>query len=156
MPAWDCYWVSEGVAAARFSARFEGDAADQVLPARDLDAPGRSYERWLAEAHRLLGTAAGGDSDIHAYDTCCELVHQWRTFLFTDPGLPADLHPGGWPSESAAAFFTAAAEQLRPAAARFVDACLARRPSWRSGRVPERRPGGSNRADGRRPFRWPA
>ena len=51
-------------------------------------------------------------------------MHQWRTFLFSDPGLPRELLPQAWPGDRAARLF-AAAERLRPAADRFVGLCLA-------------------------------
>ena len=55
-----------------------------------------------------------------------ELVHEWRKFLFVDPGLPAELLPPGWPGIVAAAeLFHAEADRLMPAAARFVDQTLA-------------------------------
>jgi phenylacetic acid degradation operon negative regulatory protein len=52
------------------------------------------------------------------------LVHEWRKFLFTDPGLPAALLPAPWPGRDAAGFFRAESARLLPAAARFVDNCL--------------------------------
>jgi phenylacetic acid degradation operon negative regulatory protein len=62
---------------------------------------------------------------VEAYATRCVLVHEWRKFLFTDPGLPTELLPALWPGARAAEFFSTEAERLRPAATRFVDACLA-------------------------------
>jgi len=52
-------------------------------------------------------------------------VHEWRKFLFADPGLPRVLLPGDWAGTRAAAFFTDEAERLRPPAIRFLDRCLA-------------------------------
>ena len=54
-----------------------------------------------------------------------QLVHEWRKFLFRDPGLPDELLPAAWPGREAAAHFTAEAERLKPGADRFVDRCLA-------------------------------
>jgi phenylacetic acid degradation operon negative regulatory protein len=51
-------------------------------------------------------------------------VHEWRKFLFTDPGLPAALLPVQWPGRQAAALFEAESARLLPAAAAFVDSCL--------------------------------
>lgn len=53
------------------------------------------------------------------------LVHGWRNFLFRDPGLPAELLPPGWPGDKARAYFEQEAARLLPAAAAFVDRCLA-------------------------------
>ena len=52
------------------------------------------------------------------------LVHQWRKFLFSDPGLPAALLPPAWPGHDAARLFRAESARLWPAASRFVDGCL--------------------------------
>ena len=72
-----------------------------------------------------VGADAGRPgSDVEAYATRSLLVHEWRKFLFSDPGLPAELLPADWPGERAAAYFTAEAERLRPPAAAYVDACL--------------------------------
>jgi phenylacetic acid degradation operon negative regulatory protein len=51
-------------------------------------------------------------------------VHDWRKFLFVDPGLPAALLPPDWPGTKAAAWFDQEADRLLPAARRFVDGCL--------------------------------
>jgi phenylacetic acid degradation operon negative regulatory protein len=51
-------------------------------------------------------------------------VHEWRKFLFLDPGLPRQLLPGDWPGDRAAEFFDVESERLSPAAARFVDRSL--------------------------------
>jgi len=51
-------------------------------------------------------------------------VHEWRKFLFPDPGLPAALLPAQWPGRQAAALFEAESARLLPAAAAFVDSCL--------------------------------
>jgi PaaX-like protein C-terminal domain len=52
------------------------------------------------------------------------LVHEWRKFLFSDPGLPAPLLPAQWPGHEAADLFHAESARLLPAASRFVDCCL--------------------------------
>jgi phenylacetic acid degradation operon negative regulatory protein len=51
-------------------------------------------------------------------------VHEWRKFLFLDPGLPRPLLPKDWPGDEAADFFDAESGRLAPAAARFVESCL--------------------------------
>lgn len=132
-PEVDALLRAEAVRAERFTATYDGDAAGLVSRAWDLDALGRAYERWLGEASALVaGSPASADSadsvdtaDEAAYATRCELVHEWRKFLFTDPGLPTSLLPAGWAGARASTFFAAEAERLRPAAARFVDSCLA-------------------------------
>ena len=118
--------ASEGASAERFRSGYDGDSAALVLRAWDLAALGSAYERWLDDAALLVRrTRNGAVSDVESYATRCVLVHEWRKFLFTDPGLPEDLLPAGWPGERATAFFAAEAERLRPASDRYVDTCLA-------------------------------
>jgi phenylacetic acid degradation operon negative regulatory protein len=52
------------------------------------------------------------------------LVHEWRKFLFRDPGLPAELLPARWTGRQAAEVFDTESARLLPAASRFVDSCL--------------------------------
>ncbi|WP_018655608.1 PaaX family transcriptional regulator C-terminal domain-containing protein [Actinomadura flavalba] len=63
-------------------------------------------------------------TDEQAFATRTRLVHEWRKFLFEDPGLPAELLPEGWPGSAAARRFDAEAARLLPGTARFVDRCL--------------------------------
>lgn len=124
--------AGEDVHAERFMSTYDGDAAAMVSRAWDLDALARSYERWLDEARKIVDRAprpASAKADLAAFATRSTLVHEWRKFLFTDPGLPADLLPGDWSGHRAAKYFNAEAERLRPAALRYVDACLAPDPS---------------------------
>jgi phenylacetic acid degradation operon negative regulatory protein len=128
-PGLDELLAGENVRAERFTARYDGDASGLVSRAWDVDALGRSYERWLGAARTIVQRASelvpGPGSDLESFATRSLLVHEWRKFLFTDPGLPAVLLPPSWPGGRAATFFTAEAERLRPAAARYVEACLA-------------------------------
>jgi phenylacetic acid degradation operon negative regulatory protein len=52
-------------------------------------------------------------------------LHEWRKFLFRDPGLPRILLPSDWPGDKAAAFFDSESRRLLPGAVTFVDSCLA-------------------------------
>ncbi len=52
------------------------------------------------------------------------LVHEWRKFLFTDPGLPDELLPAGWPGRAAAELFASEAQRLKPASDRYLARCL--------------------------------
>lgn len=56
-----------------------------------------------------------------AFTTRIELVHDWRSFLFLDPGLPAALLPGDWLGEQAAEVFRDLYEAVDVAAWRFYD-----------------------------------
>jgi phenylacetic acid degradation operon negative regulatory protein len=104
----------------------DGDGLDGdglVGRAWDLDALAQAYVDWLGTARTIVGDQDPPD-DRSAFATRSELVHEWRKFLFSDPGLPRELLPADWPGDRAAEFFTASAERMRPAADRFVDSCL--------------------------------
>jgi phenylacetic acid degradation operon negative regulatory protein len=114
------------VPAERFAARHAagtGGAAELVRRAWDLPALAAGYERFLAE-HRPMLRGLDGENDEHRYAARFRLVHAWRRFLFTDPQLPGALLPADWPGRAAAEFFDHHATRLRPAADRYVDACL--------------------------------
>jgi phenylacetic acid degradation operon negative regulatory protein len=64
------------------------------------------------------------DEDERSFVVRSNLVHEWRKFLFTDPGLPVELLPPDWPGHAAAKFFAEEAARLLPGASRFVDRCL--------------------------------
>jgi phenylacetic acid degradation operon negative regulatory protein len=132
---------------------FASPEAGQLLDAEDAgfarfrahdDAPGlRAREAWdlvgLAQAYvdwrrfaqellddpasQLVGLAHASE-DEQSFAVRFVLVHEWRKFLFTDPGLPAELLPPDWVGHEAATFFAEEAARLLPAASRFVDACL--------------------------------
>ena len=142
-PLSDSTWISP----------FPSPEADQLLDAEDAgfarfrahdDSPGvrareawdlvglaKAYVEWRQFAENLLDDPAsqlGGLShaseDEQAFAVRSVLVHEWRKFLFTDPGLPPQLLPRDWVGHEAAAFFAEEAARLLPAASRFVDACL--------------------------------
>lgn len=115
---------AEHVRAERFSASYDGDARGLAARAWDLDGLAHAYGRWMAAAADLVTPAAAGSADEELYAIRSVLVHEWRKFLFRDPGLPAELLPDGWAGNEAAALFDAEAARLLPAAARFVDCCL--------------------------------
>lgn len=125
----DALLAAEGASATRFEA-YDGDPAALAHRAWDLDALGTAYASWHAEARRLvedpvlvLGTAASSADEL-AFVVRSHLVHEWRKFLFTDPGLPVELLPPSWPGHAAARFFAEEAARLLPAASCFVDRCL--------------------------------
>jgi phenylacetic acid degradation operon negative regulatory protein len=131
-PRWseevDLLLENESVRAERFVARHDGDTLGLVRRAWDIEGLGRAYARWLSEAEQLVAEAgdeadeAGGDE--RAFAARSHLVHEWRKFLFLDPGLPRTLLPDDWPGDRAAAFFDAESKRLLPAASRYVVDCL--------------------------------
>jgi phenylacetic acid degradation operon negative regulatory protein len=122
--------ASEGAGYARLRAQ-DDDPADRARGAWDLDTLADAYVEWRAFAERLLddpeselhGISRAGE-DERAFAVRSVLLHEWRKFLFTDPGLPGDLLPPDWVGHEAARFFDGEAERLLPAASRFVDQCL--------------------------------
>ena len=117
-----------GVASHSFLAEHAGDSASLVARAWDLDALAGAYVGWQTSATQLVGAAAPGSDDRTQYAVRCRLLHEWRLFLFRDPGLPRVLLPATWPGDEAAAFFDRESERLLPAARRYVDSCLPGRP----------------------------
>ncbi len=115
--------ATEGVTAERFSASYQGRAAGLVARVWDLEAIGRSYQRWLDETAGRLVLVEPPDDEA-AFAVRSRLVHEWRKFLFRDPGLPQPLLPAGWPGDKARRWFAEESARLLPAATRFVDACL--------------------------------
>jgi phenylacetic acid degradation operon negative regulatory protein len=74
-----------------------GELAALVGQAWDLPAIERRYEEFLAE----FASSATRDP----LTRLTELVHAWRRFPSIDPGLPAQLLPGGWSGAKAARMF---------------------------------------------------
>ena len=120
----------ESVAHTRFEAR-DDDPRGQAARSWDLDALAAAYQQWhrfaadlVTDPGRHLPGHPSTDDDEGAFAVRSLLVHEWRKFLFTDPGLPAELLPAPWPGDAAARFFADEAGSLLPAASRFVDHCL--------------------------------
>ena len=118
---------AESLAVDEFTAEFGGKAAKLVDRLYDLDRLAGEYTSWLADARGLLASTEEQASERAAFAVRSRLVHEWRKFLFSDPGLPAELLPQPWPGDDAAAYFNEQAERLSPAASAFVDSCLDRR-----------------------------
>lgn len=128
-PEVDGVLAAEGVTATRFEA-YDGDPVALARQAWDLDRLGAAYARWHDEARSLVADPeevlrlAPMADDERAFAVRSHLVHEWRKFLFSDPGLPVELLPEDWPGHQAARFFADEAARLLPMAARFVDRCL--------------------------------
>jgi phenylacetic acid degradation operon negative regulatory protein len=92
----------------------------------DLAALRAAYDAWLRTADDLIAEqlAAHHEEDEAAFAARFHLVHEWRKFLFADPGLPDELLPGDWPGRDAAELFFSEATRLKPGADRFVARCL--------------------------------
>jgi phenylacetic acid degradation operon negative regulatory protein len=116
--------AAERVRAERFVASYDGDARGLFARAWDLDGLSYAYQGWLAVAATLVAPAGPGAPDEVIFAARSRLVHEWRKFLFRDPGLPAELLPAAWAGHEAAKVFDLESVRLLPAAPRFVDCCL--------------------------------
>lgn len=88
----------------------------------DLDALGTAYQRFadgLPQPSDILHL----DPEA-AYPVRAHLVHEWRKFLFADPGLPAEVLPRSWTGQHARERFLDVATGLRPAAEQFLTQTL--------------------------------
>jgi phenylacetic acid degradation operon negative regulatory protein len=120
----DALLAAEGLRAERFHASYTDDPHRLMERAWDLDGLARAYRRWLVMADELIAGLGPDATDEMVFARRSTLVHEWRKFLFSDPGLPAPLLPAQWPGHEAADLFHAASARLLPAASRFVDCCL--------------------------------
>jgi phenylacetic acid degradation operon negative regulatory protein len=122
--------AAEDAGFARLRAR-DDDPVTRARDAWDLESLAGAYLAWQGFADRLLddpdaelaGLSRAGE-DERAFAVRSVLLHEWRKFLFTDPGLPAELLPADWVGDEAARYFAEEAARLLPSASRFVDACL--------------------------------
>jgi phenylacetic acid degradation operon negative regulatory protein len=109
--------AAAGVGWRGFTSTTDDDPAGIAARVWDLDGLAAAY-RVFAAAPR---TAVSG-SPAEAIVARTELVHAWRLFLFTDPGLPAEALPEHWPGHLAAHRFDREAQDLLPGARAWVDA----------------------------------
>ncbi len=122
--------AGENATHARF--RAHDDAPEErARRAWDLDSLAEAYLAWRRFAERLLHEPSSqlcavvqAGEDERAFAVRSVLLHEWRKFLFTDPGLPASLLPADWVGHQAAELFDREAARLLPAASRFVDEAL--------------------------------
>lgn len=132
---WVSPWARTGLAAAVESAgaRVTSAQTDSFDPpetprlAWDLEGLATAYVEWLESAADTVAehSARHADPDRADFAARFHLVHEWRKFLFADPGLPDELLPPDWPGRRAADYFTTEANRLKPGAGRFVLRCLA-------------------------------
>jgi len=123
-PGLESLLATECLRAEQFRASYDGDARALLAQAWDLDSLAEAYRKWLSWAGALVAEAGPDAPDEAVFARRSTLVHEWRKFLFSDPGLPAALLPAEWPGRRAADFFRAESTRLLPAASRFVDCCL--------------------------------
>ena len=119
--------LAEVLAGAGWIGLTEAGVADPAaLAARlwrlpDLADAHAGFTRW-AEAR--MAQAGADPDDRAAYAVRARIVHERRKFLFTDPDLPAEVLPAGWPGQTATAAFLRHTATLAPGATRFVTRSL--------------------------------
>jgi len=113
----------ERLTARQFHGTLEGDDADLAAKAWDLDALGAAYTAFVEE-WRPMVSEVDAAPPAEAFATSIRLLHDWRRFLFRDPGLPPSLLPADWPGTTAAGFFDRHTARLAPAAEAFLTDCI--------------------------------
>lgn len=131
---WVSPWVRHGLTevVVAAGARLTSAQTDCFDPpqtpqsAWDLEGLAAAYVDWLGTAANTVAdhSARHGDPDEADFAARFHLVHEWRKFLFADPGLPDDLLPEDWPGRRAADYFTQEAARLKPGSERFLIRCL--------------------------------
>ena len=100
-----------------------GDPAAKIRRWWDLDELERQYQAFIA-AHEptLRALAAGPTGGRAAFGCYVRMLTDWRRLPYLDPGLPAELLPGGWAGIRAADVFFALRERLEEPARAHVAA----------------------------------
>lgn len=110
---------------ATFLSRHAGPGTPQELVQRcwDLDGIQRSYDRFVSEWEPRAEAFErnGGQMPEACFVERISLVHDYRKFLFVDPGLPAELLPEGWRGHDARRLFRRYYDRLAPAARSYMD-----------------------------------
>jgi phenylacetic acid degradation operon negative regulatory protein len=107
-----------------------GDPAAKIRRWWDLDELERQYESFIVvhePALRALGAGPAGEragpaGEREAFACYLRVLTDWRRLPYLDPGLPAELLPGGWAGIRAADVFFALRERLEEPARAYVSA----------------------------------
>jgi len=102
--------------ALSFVARLEtiGVPSQMVRSAWDLDTLAIRYRTFLDQVGKQRPR-----SGEELFAAVTRLVHEWRRFLYVDPGLPVDLLPAGWVGLEAKEVFDRHYAKWRAGAARW-------------------------------------
>ncbi len=119
--------VKSGVEA--FTGRHVGPSSWQEIVARCWNVPSiaRQYEQFIAswQPRYKAAHACSERGDPMPGPACFAdktwLVHEYRKFLFVDPGLPAELRPRPWPGSAAWQLFRDYYQLLAGGAIRFFE-----------------------------------
>ena len=125
-----------------FLAESRGPKSDGGLIAScwDLEKIAREYQDFIAAYEaRLIAVRSRVPSDSHAFVEREWVVHDFRRFLYIDPGLPLSLLPASWPAARASHLFRDYYEAVKPQALRFFESIFVG--------APDRAPLGAGRPD---------
>jgi phenylacetic acid degradation operon negative regulatory protein len=115
-----------------FVAESRGPRDDRSLIARcwNLDAIATTYRDFIATYGPRLAEVRGshGATDAEAFVDREWLVHDFRKFIYVDPGLPLALLPDDWPAPAASAIFRETYELVKPGSVRFFETIFRRAP----------------------------
>lgn len=102
--------------ALSFVAKLEtiGVPSQMIHSAWDLDALAVRYRTFLDQIGKQRPK-----SGEELFAAVTRLVHEWRRFLYVDPGLPVELLPTGWVGLEAKEVFDRYYAKWRPGAARW-------------------------------------
>ncbi|MBV8583935.1 MAG: phenylacetic acid degradation operon negative regulatory protein PaaX [Candidatus Eremiobacteraeota bacterium] len=101
-----------------FAGIYCGPSGDRDLVARcwDLDAIATAYREFVDRNRERMGREF---DDEGAFVERLWLVHDYRKFVYLDPGLPSELVPAHWPGTTAAAIFRERYARLGPKSQRY-------------------------------------
>jgi phenylacetic acid degradation operon negative regulatory protein len=111
-----------------FIAQYDGphQNAQLVEKSWDLDAINEKYEefisiysqKYIIDKNKIQ---RGEMTDAECFVERTKLVHEYRKFLFIDPGLPEELLPKKWMGSHAASLFSEYYKELAKPASRFFE-----------------------------------
>lgn len=120
------YDISSYVSFFRGTKEDQGDPKQQVEKCWNIDEINERYanfiekysQKYIIDKNKI---EQGKMSDGSCFVERTLLVHQYRKFLFIDPGLPSELLPEKWLGDSAAALFADYYRTLAKPATRFFE-----------------------------------
>jgi phenylacetic acid degradation operon negative regulatory protein len=111
-----------------FIAQYDGPHQNTQLVEKcwDLEAINEKYEEFISIYSQKFiidknKIQRGEMSDAECFVERTKLVHEYRKFLFVDPGLPEELLPNKWMGSHAASLFSEYYKELAKPASRFFE-----------------------------------
>ncbi|GAC1408702.1 MAG: phenylacetic acid degradation operon negative regulatory protein PaaX [Candidatus Velthaea sp.] len=114
-----------------FVAESRGPRSDRDLIALCWDTAriAAAYREFIAAyEHRLIDLRTHELDDAAAFVEREWLVHDYRKFIYVDPGLPLALLPADWPAAHASALFRGYYDELSAGAVRFFESLFVSAP----------------------------